>query len=222
MLSLRGRQDQYRILFPDNFIPEVLKEKYGKILKNKKSFIHDPTTFLSETIQKIQILGFQSGTVQQRQTGKGESILKTPGFEGYDMAMSSSEYSYRNDQSPVNLIDKTLNIDFKHTLGYVNYFLLFESFFYQYMRDKKNLELPEQFTIEIFNEAGEVYSRIVIYDPLIDAMDMLDLDFTQPVAKSQTFRVIFKYSNIDFQFIDTDFNTDIDVVNPITASDIEL
>ena len=33
---------------------------------------------------------------------------------------------------------------------------------------------------------------------------MLDLDFTQPVATSQTFRVIFKYSNIDFEFIEDD------------------
>ena len=33
---------------------------------------------------------------------------------------------------------------------------------------------------------------------------MLDLDFTNPVASSQSFRVTYKYSNIDFQFIETD------------------
>ena len=32
-------------------------------------------------------------------------------------------------------------------------------------------------------------------------MDMLDFDFTQPIAQSQTFQVVFKYSNFDFQFI---------------------
>ena len=51
---------------------------------------------------------------------------------------------------------------------------------------------------------GRAYSRIVIINPFIHAIDMLSFDYSQPVAQSQTFRVIFKYSNIDYQFIDMD------------------
>ena len=35
-------------------------------------------------------------------------------------------------------------------------------------------------------------------------MDMLSLDYTQPVAQSQSFKVEFKYSNFDFEFISID------------------
>ena len=53
------------------------------------------------------------------------------------------------------------------------------------------------------NNIGEVYSKILIMNPLINSMDMLDLNYTQPIAQSQTFKVEFKYSNIDYQFIET-------------------
>lgn len=203
MLSLRGRQDHYGLRFPDNFIPEVLKEKYGKVLKAKKSFIIDPTEFVNETIQKIQILGFNNATVQQQQSGRG--TVAKPGeanFENNNFMHTASEYTYRSETNPLNLIDKTLNIDFRHTAGFLNYFILFETFFHQYARDQKSDKLPDRLAIDIYNEAGEIYSRIILYDPIIDGMDMLDLDFTQPVAQSQTFRVIIKYSNIDFEFIE--------------------
>lgn len=203
MLSLRGRQDHYGLRFPDNFIPEVLKEKYGKVLKAKKSFIIDPTEFVNETIQKIQILGFNNATVQQQQSGRG-TVAKQgeANFERNNFMHTASEYTYRSETNPLNLIDKTLNIDFRHTAGFLNYFILFETFFHQYARDQKSDKLPDRLAIDIYNEAGEIYSRIILYDPIIDGMDMLDLDFTQPVAQSQTFRVIIKYSNIDFEFIE--------------------
>ena len=31
---------------------------------------------------------------------------------------------------------------------------------------------------------------------------MLEFDYTQPVAQSQTFNIEFKYSDFDFEFID--------------------
>ena len=62
------------------------------------------------------------------------------------------------------------------------------------------------------------------FDPLIDGIDMLDLDFSQPVANSQTFRVIFKYSNIDFQFLEDNYVTKQKQDNPppLYNSDIIL
>ena len=112
--------------------------------------------------------------------------------------------NYRSEKNPLDLIDKTLNVYFRHTLGFVNYFLLFENFFYQYSRDRSYKELCDSFTIDIFNNIGEVYSRIVVMDPVINSIEMLDLNYTQPVAQSQTFKVEFKYSNLDYQFLGLD------------------
>ena len=46
--------------------------------------------------------------------------------------------------------------------------------------------------------------RIKLMHPLINAMDMLSFDYTQPVAQSQTFKVEFKYSDFDFEFLQID------------------
>lgn len=217
MLSLKGRQDQFRLLLPDDLIPEQINEKYTKILVDRHSFITKPIDFLSETIKGIQVLGFNNGTVQQPQQMSGASILYN-GVQKYDdrneFAHPHSDFNYRTAQNPVGLMDKTLNIDFRHTLGYINYFMIFETFFYQNSRDIEYKSLPTQFNVDIFNEGGEIYSRVVMFDPLLDGLDMLDLDFTQPVAQSSTFRAVFKYSNVDFQFISQDYVTTQKQNNP--------
>ena len=227
MLSLKSRQDMYRLILPDELIPEEINEKYTKILTDRRSFIYKPIDLLNETIQKIQVLGFNNGTVAQQQVMTGRSVMhpNDPAYEPQnEFQYAHTDYNYRTVANPVALVDKTFNIDFRHTLGYLNYFILFESFFYQNMRDMNYKNLPKQINVDIYNEGGEIYSRIVLFDPLIDGIDMLDLDFSQPVANSQTFRVIFKYSNIDFQFLEDTYVTKQKQDNPppLYNSDIIL
>ena len=201
MFSLKSRQDNFRLMLPKDFIVDELVEKYTRVLQDAHSFYTTPIDFLNETIQGIQVLGFTGGTVQQQQPGRG-AWSKTPERKPQNNFLHvATDYNYRSEVSPIALVDKTLNITFRHTLGFVNYFLLFENFFWQYARDTQNTELVPAFYVDIFNDRGEVYARIELQHPVIDSMDMLDLNFTQPIANSQTFNVSFKYSNIDFIFI---------------------
>lgn len=204
MLSLKGRQDTWRLLFDTDFIPEEIREKYTKVLLSKKSFISDPASFISETVQKIQLLGFSSATYAQPQGVRAEPVRDQTRVQENNMMGGSDEVQYRAVTSPIQIIDKTINVQFRMAQGYLNYFILFESFFYKYCRDTSTGQLDKYFSIDIYNEQGEIYARVILYNPVIDSMDMLDLDFTQPVATSQSFQVTFKYSNIDFQFIESD------------------
>ena len=204
MLSLKGRQDTWRLLFDKDFLPDEITEKYTKVLNVRKSFITQPVDFINETIQKAQVLGFTGATYQQAQTTRNtptrdKSRVAENNFQG-----SYDNVGYRAVTSPVSIIDKTLNVQFRMSQGCLNYFMLFESFFYKYCRDTETKDMDTHFNIDIYNEFGEVYARIVLYNPVIDSMDMLSLDFTQPVATSQSFQVTFKYSNIDFQFLEND------------------
>ena len=38
-------------------------------------------------------------------------------------------------------------------------------------------------------------------ESVINSIDMLQFEFTQPVAQSETFRVIFKYSDFEIDFL---------------------
>jgi len=203
-MNLKSKQDAFKLIIPDKFICDEIKDKYAKIIQDQKSFAYKPIDFLNETIQSVQILGFVDSTVQQQQPARGKPLIDPNRKEENRFMHTQSDYTYRSEKNPIALIDKTLNVYFRHTLGFVNYFLLFENFFYQYSRDREYKELSESFTIDILNNLGEVYSRIVIYDPIINAIDMLDLNYSQPIAQSQTFKVEFKYSNLDYQFLSLD------------------
>ena len=209
MFALKGQQDSFRFLLPKEFLMPEIEKKYAEILKSKNSFYETPIDFLNETIQKVQVLGFNDATKPQSQSSQGNKPLLDPKRQQQNEFMfPANEYNYRSEISPIALIDKTLNVTFKHTLGYLNYFLLFENFFYQYTRDRYYKDLKYQFSVDIFNERGSVYSRIVLDSPFIHSMDMLDFDFAQPIAQSQTFQVVFKYSNFDFQFLKNEDEND--------------
>ena len=172
MLGLKGRRDGFRLLLPKEFLYKDIEAKYSEILKQKKGYFRKPMP-----------------TIKKNRTE--ENAFPYP----------ASENVYRSPVSAASLMDKTLNIEFRHSLGYLNYFMLFENFWYIYSRDMKYSDICHQFYVDIFNEIGEVYCKIELVDPIISGMDMLDLDFTQPVAQSSSFKMEFKYSDFNFKFI---------------------
>ena len=205
MFGLKGRQDAFRLLFPKEFICPEIEEKYAKILKEKHGYLLTPIDFINESVQRVEVLGFTNGTVQQQQSTRGaRPMIDQNRVEQNKFMFPSIDFNYRSPSSPLSLTDMTLNVEFRHCLGYLNYFLLFENFWYLFSRDRKYSEIIEYFTVDIFNEIGSIYARIILYHPLINGMDMLSFDYTQPIAQSQTFKIEFKYSNFDFEFIDID------------------
>ena len=203
MFGLKGRQDGFRLLFPKEFLVPQVEEKYTKILANKHGYYLTPIDFINESIQKVNVLGFQNGTVQQQQTSRGtEPTMYEDRVEQNNFLYAGTEFNYRNGVSPIALTDRTFNVTFRHSLGYLNYFILFENFWYQFSRDMKYEDLVQKLYVDILNERGEIYSRIALFYPMINGMDMLEFDYSQPVAQSQTFNIEFKYSDFDFEFID--------------------
>lgn len=209
MFTLSRRKDAFRLILPKEFIPEEINEKYSNILRKARSFYKRPIDFLNETIQRVEVLGFNNATMVQQQPGRGTPIRDPRRVNQNEFMHMMSDYNYRSAENPIQLIDKTLNVDFRHTLGHLNYFLLFESFIYQYCRDTKySPDLDFNFKIDLLNENGAIYSSLVLFDPLINGIDMLAFDNTSPISTSESFKVTFKYSNFDYQFIDVDAYTD--------------
>ena len=203
MFALKGRQDGFRLLFPKNFLVPEIEEKYTNVLKAKHGYYLTPIDFINESIQHVNVLGFQEGVMQQAQSYKGaQPTLYENRQKQNEFMYAASEFNYRSGVSPIALTDKTFSVTFRHSLGYLNYFILFENFWYLFSRDMKYEDMVQKLYVDILNERGEIYSRIALYYPMINGMDMLELDYTQPVAQSQTFNVEFKYSNFDFEFLD--------------------
>jgi hypothetical protein len=210
MFNAKSRQDKFRLILPNDFIVDEINNKYAKILKNQHSYIYKPIDYINESIQKIQILGFNEATTVQQQHGIGGSVYGNDNRIMQNAFLhTGSDFVYRSENNPLQLIDKTFNVTFKHNVGFLNYFILFENFWYTYSRDTEYIDIPREFTIDILNYDGSVYARIVLEHVLLHGMDMLDLDYSQPIANSQTFNVVFKYSNIRFEFITDELNHEL-------------
>lgn len=201
MFTLQGRKDGFKLTLPDDFLVDEVKEKYSFILKKSKQFVYKPVDFLNETIQKVQVFGFSNAAFEQQQATRGVPLRNPNRVNENRRLTGNTAFQYRNSIPAIALTDKTLNIDFRHTLGYINYMMLVENFIYLYTKDTCSDKLTSHINLEIFNQIGEVYAKIQFIDPVINAMDMLDFDYTQPVAQSSTFKVEMKYSNFDYQFI---------------------
>lgn len=199
MLGLSNRKDGFRLLLPNDFLLPEIVAKYSEILQRKRSFFIQPINFLNETIQSVDVLGFQNATWQQSQSSMPNTNSNK---ESDKFLFPSAPVSYRNPQSALSLIDLTLNIQFRHVIGYLNYMMLFENFLLQYARQTSEDKLPEFFNIDLFDEKGVIYARLKLFHPIVNAMDMLTFDFTQPVAQNETFKVEFKYSNFDVAFVE--------------------
>ncbi len=218
MIALNGKNNGARILFPKEFIHPEVEEKYTRILKNKRGFFTRPIDFINETIQRVDVLGFQNAALMQRQTGRGEPIINPERIRENDFLHTHSDYAYRSEVSPLELVDKTLNVEFRHTLGFLNYIILFENFWYIYARDMYYKDMVRQFNVELFDEIGEIFCKIIVYDPIINGMDMISFDYTQPVTTQSSFKIEFKYSNFDFEFPDR--YMDEDYVMPVNKNKI--
>lgn len=203
MFTLSPQHNGFRLKLPKEFLLPEVEEKYTKILQRKHSFYMSPIEFLNETIQHIDILGFDNAIVQQVQPATGFPVRDMSRVEQNDFQHTGTPYTYRSEKSPISIMDMTINVMFRHTNGYINYFMLFENFWYQYTRDTKYSELPDAFYIDLFNERGVAYSRIKISSPIMNSMDMISFDYTQPIAQNANFKVDFKYSDFDYEFIDS-------------------
>ncbi len=197
MLSLKSRKDAFRIILPNEFIPKEINEKYTKVLVDSHSFIVKPIDFINESIQSVAVFGFNDMTMNQEQLRYYQNSKSS-------MPLGNANFNYRSFTNPEQLLDKTLTLTFRHTLGYLNYFILMETAFKQYHRDTDYDSLPDAFFLDMLNENGAVYARVKLSNPMIDGMDMLNLTYSSPVAESDTFNVIFKYTDYEYLFITED------------------
>ena len=117
MFTLKGRKDNFRFLFPNNFIVDEINDKYARILQEQHSFIYKPIDFLNETIRSIQVLGFNEASFVQPQPGYGHNLRSLTRNKENAFSFSTSETAYRSELNPLQLLDKTFNVTFRHTLG---------------------------------------------------------------------------------------------------------
>lgn len=197
MLSLSPRYDLFRFALPKDFLPKEVEEKYARIINQNNAVITSPIDYLNESIQAINFPGISDIIVQQQQHSFNDIERK----KGKINVEPKREMIYQTPANPLDRIEQSFKVTFRTNQGLYNYFMLYETIFYQICKPLDRGHQPV-FFIELLSETGTVISKIIFKDVLIDGIEGLEFNYSKIERDAGTFDVTFKFSNIDFEFID--------------------
>lgn len=197
MLSLSPRYDLFKFSFPKDFLPIEIEEKYSKIIRNNQGVITTPIDYLNESIQGVNFPGISDVIVLQAQHGSND-IQRRLGRMNVE---PKADMIYQSPANPLDKIERSFKVTFRMNQGLYNYFMLYETLFHQICKPIDRGHQPIYY-IEILNETGEVVSKVIFKDVLMDSIDGLEFNYNKLERDSGTFDVNFKFSNIDFEFME--------------------
>lgn len=197
MLSLSPRYDLFKFSLPKDFLPKEVEEKYQGLLAKNAGVLTTPIDYLNESIQSINFPGISDIIVTQIQHSSND-IKRTLGKLNVE---PKREQIYSSTANPLDKIEQSFKVTFRMNQGLYNYFMLYETTFHQICKPQEHKHQPV-FFIELMDEDGVVTSRIIFKNVLIDGIDGLEFSFNKVERDSGTFDVTFKFSNIDFEFIE--------------------
>ena len=197
MLSLSPRYDLFRFVFPKDFLPKELEQKYMKLLNKTPGVITSPIDYLNESIQSVTIPGISDIVITQQQHSSNDNTRGA----GRINVEPRREAIYQSTSNPLEKINPEFRVTFRLNQGFYNYFMLYEAIFHQVCKTH-NKNHQDILFVELLNEEGEIISRITFYDTLMDGIDGLDFGYDKVDRDSGTFDVTFKFSNINFDFVD--------------------
>ena len=197
MLSLSPRYDLYKFSLPKDFLPKEVEEKYHGLLAKNAGVIATPIDYLNESIQSINFPGISDIIVTQVQHSTND-MKRTLGRLNVE---PKREQIYSTTANPLDKIEHSFKVTFRMNQGLYNYFMLYETTFHQICKPQEHKHQPV-FFIELLDEDGVVTSRIIFKNVLIDGIDGLEFSFNKVERDSGTFDVTFKFSNIDFEFVE--------------------
>lgn len=188
MLSLSPRFDLFRFLLPKDILPPEVESKYRGLINREPGVLISPIDYLNESIKGITIPGFESVHIEQKQIGSHAGGIE-PHHSNY----------YIGSSNPLDLIEREIKITFRLNQGLYNYFMLYETLFYRIDKSEQYVG-GNDFYIDILDEQGRKASRIVLMQCSMDAIQGLDFSYDKVERQQDTFEVVFKYNNIDFDF----------------------
>lgn len=197
MLSLSPRYDLFKFSFPKDFLPIEIEKKYSKIIRNNQGVITTPIDYLNESIQGVNFPGISDVIVLQAQHGSND-IQRRLGRMNIE---PKADMIYQSPANPLDKIERSFKVTFRMNQGLYNYFMLYETLFHQICKPIDRGHQPIYY-IEILNETGEVVSKVIFKDVLMDSIDGLEFNYNKLERDSGTFDVNFKFSNIDFEFME--------------------
>lgn len=189
MFSPNPRSDAFNVIIPDTFFIDSIIAKYDKFLKQKPYVLFEGIkSMLVESIQSIELPEFGFDPLEQNRIDNNNA--------GYNIPQASKD-------SFQKLTEKKIDITFRHTDGFMTYFLMMEHFFKRYEMGPGTNEFRQPFGDIIFETqlaAGPTLCRIYLKKCMLTRVPSLGLTYATPSRDMSTFTCSFAYSDFSTTF----------------------
>lgn len=200
-LSLPPRFDQFRFMIPKEYIPQVVRNKYDKILAKDPSVFMNSMDYLNESIRGVTLPAIENLVVEQQQVSHN-GMEETGVLKGKANIEPHHPVNTLSSENILTKIGNTFTVTFRQNQGLYNYFMIYESIFYRYLKPELyHMNDNELFDIIFLDENSLPVSRMMLYQPEFNGISGLEFSYDKVDRQVDTFDVTFSFNNIDFDFI---------------------
>ncbi len=172
-MILNSKYNNFVIKFLPDFVPKEIREKYLKFIKRFPIPFDNVLDYLNFTIQTVSWPSLATETVEQN----GKTVLPFKG--GKDL------FAYFN---------KEMNVTFKTTEGFLNYFILLEMLInYWSLGNTNDSTYVPDIYLTLLDHSGYHMFTYAFRDVVWTGISELELSYATNVPEYKTFDCSFKY-----------------------------
>lgn len=172
-MILNAKNNQFVFKLPKGFLYPELQEKYSFYLKRLPSPFESVEDYLNHTIQSVTFPQVSADEVEQ-------TLDKRPQY-------------WRQSFDLERVILKEFTVNFKTADGYLNYWVLFEQF-QRYLHEQNTKDYFPDMNLIFLDRDGYQLVTVSLRQPLMKAMDSLEMSYASSAFEFRTFGVTFKYN----------------------------
>ena len=180
-----ARKDLFYVEFTKKFIPEDIEKFYRPYVKSMPTQIESPRVLVESSLQGITVPSYQYEGVNQSHV---DTLNKNAISTNWRSTMNAQENTVKN-----------LSLTFKLLNGYVNYWILLDTFFYHY--DQKNAEafIGDISLRMVDNQENVMFTR-VYKDCIFTGISDFELSYSDNIQTFETFTIDLQYSKAETVF----------------------
>ena len=174
-MILNSRNNNFIVRFQKGWFYPDLVEKYETYIKRLPVPYGNLQDYMTAGIQAISFPSISAETVEQ--------------------VLYEDPISAKGGHNPIWYLDRGLTLTFKSYEGYINYWVMFDTFFEYYKMDQKDKYLGD-ITLTFLDQTGFEFVSIEFSQVVMTSISSLELNYSSNTADFTNFTVDFKYNYI--------------------------
>lgn len=192
-MILNSKLNQFVFRFPVGFIPDEIQEKYNFYLKRLPTPFENILDYVNHTIQSVSCPSVSSDEVEQYVGRK----VRVDTDAGQKPITKNPQY-WRQSLDLERVIPKEITVNMKTADGFLNYWVLFETYRYYLMIPNMEDYVPD-LNIQYLDRDGYQLLTIWFKQPLIKSISEVEMNYSSTALEFRTFSMGFKYNTFDIQ-----------------------